>query len=185
MGMNAKRACRALKAAGVRRSSLCGLWWPIGRQKRLLDLVRERRAVLEAKNNIVEFLVKTQGALAELHLGRLEEVRVALMDAEKKRLILSVGASSSLLEKDLSGRHGSEVGRALEQALSELVAEGVILEAPAKEARASNDVYLVVHGRKGAHYDFSELNRLLREGEQLRSRSRREDSSGSSRSYRM
>lgn len=189
MGINAKRARRALRAAGLGSFSLCGLLWPIGRQKRLLALLRERRAALEAKGNIVGFLVRTQGALSDLGLGRLEQVQVALRDPEKKRLILAVGASRPMLEEELSARDGSEVGRALERALSELVAGGVILRVPAKEALGTNDVYVVVHGRKRPQYDLREIDQLLREGREygseLRARERREQTTGGSRTYRM
>jgi len=189
MGISARRARRALKAAGLRGPALCTLFWPIARQKRLLALLHERRAVLEAKNNVVEFLLTTQRALADLQLRRLEQVQAALGDPEKKRLIMTVGASRVMLEEELSARYGSEVGRALEQALSELVGEGVTLRVPAKEALTTHDVYLIVHGRNRPHYDLGELNRLLREGRhhgaELRSRARREEATGRNRTYRM
>jgi len=189
MAINVKRARSALRNAGLHGSARLGLAWPIGRQKRVADLLRQRRAVLEAKNHVVEFLFRTQRGLADLRLTRLEQVHAALQDPEQRRIIMTVGASQVMLEEELSSRHGSETGGSLDRALAELVAEGVLLQVPAKAALANHDIYVAVHSRKRPHYDVGELNRLLQEnrgyGAELRSRSQREESTGDARTYRM
>ncbi|NIO13116.1 MAG: hypothetical protein GTO31_04395 [Xanthomonadales bacterium] len=189
MAIDAKRARRALRAAGMRGSALWTLFWPLASQKRLLSLLRARSAVLEAKNNVLDLLLTTQRALSGLGLRRPEQLPGVLRDPEKKRLIMTAGASRVMLEEELSARHGSEVGRALDRALAELVAEGLILQVPAKEILASHDVYLVLHGRRRPHYDLGDLTQLLQEarhyGAELRSRARREQVTGQNRTYRM
>ena len=188
-GMDARRVRRALRAAGVGQSALCGLRWPFGRKKRMLSLVRKRLAVLEAKNEVVDFLFRTQRSLAGLGLVGLEQVRAALGEAEKRRLILTAGASRTMLEEELSARHGSEAGRALDQALAELAAEGVVLRVPGAMMLANHDVYLAVLERGRPQYDVSELSRLVWEGRQyaqeLRRRVRREKATGRERTYRL
>ena len=189
MAINVKRARSALRNAGLHGSARLGLTWPIGRQKRVTALLRQRRTVLEAKNHVVEFLFRTQRGLADLRLTRLEDVHAALLDPGQRRIIMTVGASRAMLEEELSSRYGSETGGSLEGALAELVAEGVLLQVPAKAALANHDIYVSVHSRKRPHYDVGELNRLLQEGRgygtELRSRSRREEKTGDARTYRM
>jgi hypothetical protein len=79
------------------------------------------------------------------------------------------------------------VGQALDQALSELIAEGVLLRVPGKTVMSREDVFLAVQRGRRPHYDVSELNRLVRQsgsyGRDLRSRARREASTTSERSY--
>ena len=189
MAIDSKRARAALKTAGVSELALRGLFWPLGREKRLRALLHERRATLEAKNHVLDFLHRTQGRLAELKLTRLEDVLAALEDSQSRRLVATLGASRTMIEDDLTSRHGSEVGRPLDQAFSELVAEGVVLQVPAQALAAQYDVYLAVQDRQRPQYDVAELNGLLREGRQygkeLRSRARREERTGRTRTYRM
>ncbi len=189
MAIDSKRAQAALKAAGARGLTLCGLFWPLGKEKRLRALLHERRAALEAKNHVIDFLHRTQGRLAELKLTLLEHVLTALEDPQSRRLVATLGASRAMIEDDLTSRHGSEVGRPLDQALLELVAEGVVLQVPAQALAAQYDVYLAVQNRQRPHYDVAELSGLLREGRQygteLRSRARREEQTGRTRTYRM
>ncbi len=94
-----------------------------------------------------------------------------------------------MLEEELASRYGAEGGWALDDALSELIAQGVILRVPAKSALSNHDLYLVARGRERARYDIGELNRLLqqgrRHGSQLRSRARREGTTGGGRTYDM
>jgi hypothetical protein len=189
MAINVKRARRALRNAGLQSSARLGLAWPLGRQKRVTTLLRERREVLEAKNHVVEFLFRTQRGLADLRLSRVEHAHTALQDPQKRRIIMTVGASQVMLAEELSARYGLETGRSLERALAELVSEGVVLQVPAKAALANHDIYLAVHSRRRPHYDVGELNRLLRDGRdygaELRSRSRREETTGDARTYDM
>ena len=102
MAINVKRARRALRNAGLQSSARLGLAWPIGRQKRVTTLLRERREVLEAKNHVVEFLFRTQRGLSDLRLSRVEHVHTALQDPQKRRIIMTVGASQVMLAEELS-----------------------------------------------------------------------------------
>lgn len=189
MAIDLRRARRALRVAGARRTALLGLSWPLGRLRRVQALIRQRRAVLEAKNNVLGFLARTQGPLAEFELGRLEHVEAALKQPAKRRLILAAGASREMVEDELSSRHGSETGRSLDQALSELVADGLVLEVPAEAAAANHDIYLIADRRDRPHYDVAELTRLLQEesqyGTRLRQRARREAATKHGRTYRL
>lgn len=189
MTMDAGRVRRALKAAGLRGPVLHTLFWPLAGRARLRTLLRERCAILEAKNNVLDFLLRTQRPLAELNLSRPQQIPAAARDPQKKRLILAAGASRLMLEDELSARHGSEVGRTLDQALSELASERIILRLPAKEILATHDIYLIVHRRSRPHCDAGELNKLLHEdrsyGAELRLRARRQQITGRSRTYRV
>ena len=189
MAIDSKRARTALKAAGVSGLALRGLFWPLGRERRLRALLHERRAALEAKNNVLEFLHRTQGPLAELKLTRLEHVLTALEDVQNRRLVATLGASRAMIEDDLTSRHGSEVGRPLDQALLEMVAEGIVLQVPAQALAAQYDLYLAAQSGRRPHYDVAELSLLLREGRQygteLRARARREEQTDRTRTYRM
>jgi len=189
MGIDVKRARRALKSAGARGAGLYFLVCPVGRDKRLWAMLRRRRAVLEAKSNVVDLLFRNQRAIAELSLGSLDEVRRALQEPEKRRLIMTVAASRALLEEELRSHYKSEVGRALDLALSELVAEGVLLQVPGKTVLANQDIYLAVHRKGQPRYDTAELDRLLREGrrygDELRARARSERATDATRSYRL
>jgi hypothetical protein len=187
MGIDVGRARRALKAAGAGGSALCAAAWPFGRERRLRILARRRLATLEAKNRVVEFLFRTQKPLADFHLFNLERVESLLKDPEKRKLIIGMSVSQEVIEEELTSRSGAEVGQALDQALSELIAEGVLLRVPGKTVMSREDVFLAVQRGRRPHYDVSELNRLVRQsgsyGRDLRSRARREASTTSERSY--
>jgi hypothetical protein len=189
MALDVRRAKEALRASGMSSSSLSGLRWPFGREKRLLSLLRERRAVLEAKNHIVDYLFSAQRAVGPLALASVEGVQAALQDSEKRRVIVTVGANRAMLQEELSARYGSELGRALDQALMELEGEGVLLQVPGRMVSAHQNVFLAVFGRGRPQYEISELTRLLQQGQnqgaRLRQRARKEDASGGSRTYRM
>ncbi len=187
MGIDVKRARRALKSAGARGASVLGTAWPLGRQGRLRNLLRRRLAVLEAKNAVIDFLYRSQGPLAELRLFTIERVQQCLKDPETRKRIIGVSPSREVIAEELISRSGAEVGRSLEQALSELVREGEVLQVPGKDVVSRDDVYLAVQRGRRPHYDTSELNRLVRQGlgysAELRKRTRRDASTTGGRSY--
>ena len=182
-----RSACRALEASGIKRGSMRWLCFPWGRETRLRRALRLRRSVLEAKNGVVDHLFSAQAALAELDLHDLSGVEQALQDAEKRPLLLTFGVNREMLSTELAQKYGVETGGPLDEALAELIAEGLILRVPGELASASHDLFLAIHGRGRGHYDLSEVNRLLREGRdyrgELQARQRRETTSGRGRSY--
>ncbi|HUU53762.1 MAG TPA: hypothetical protein VMY87_02490 [Armatimonadota bacterium] len=187
MGIDIKRAQRALRSAGARGPSICAAAWPFGRERRLRSLLRRRLAVLEAKNAVVDFLFQTQRPLADLHLFTLEHIQRGLEDPEKRKLIIALSPSREVIAEELMSRSGAEVGPSLDQAVSELLHDGVVLRVAGEDVLSPHDVYLAVQRGRQPHYDISELNRLVREGRgygaELRARARREASSTSGRSY--
>lgn len=189
MALDVKQAESALRTSGVPARDLCSLWWPFGRQRRALLLVRKRVSVLEAKNNVVDVLFPTQRALAQFHLNTVQQVEEALRESEKQRLIAAVGMSRAVMEDELRSRYGTELGPALDSALAELVAEGVVLQVPGKAMLSDRDVYLASYRNDKPHYDVSRLSKVLAGsrgyGAELRARARRESSTGDSRSYRL
>lgn len=187
MGIDVARACRALKSSGVRRPSVCSTAWPFGRDRRLRTLMRRRLAVLEAKNAVVEFLFRAQAPLRDLRLLTLDDVRRGLEDPGSRRTIIGLCPNRNAIEHEVVSRSGSEIGGALDLALSELVRSGVVLQVSVSDIPSSDDVYIAVQHGRPPHYDTAELNRLVREGlgygAQLRRRARRDTSTTSSRSY--
>lgn len=187
MAIDVRQARRALKAAGVRNSALCATAWPFGRERRLRILLRRRLAVVEAKNIVAELLFRTQRPLRDLRLFSLEQVERALNDPDRRKLVVGMSASREVIAEELTSLSGAEVGRALDQALSELLAEGVLLRVPGKMVMSREDVFLAVQRGARPHYDTSEINRLVRQGssyaKDLRSRARREASTTTERSY--
>jgi len=186
MGIDIRRARRALRSAGGRSTAL---YWPFGRERRARILLRRRLAVLEAKNAVADFLYSTQEPLADLRLSTVADVERLLGDPEKRRLIVGRSVSREVIEEELNRRAGAELGRALDQALSELIADGFVLQVPGKELLMRDDVYLAVLSKHPPRYEVSELNRLVREGSgyaaHLRTRSRREETTTGRRSYRL
>lgn len=187
MGIDIRRARRALRAAGAGGTSICGTAWPFGRERRVRNALRRRLAILEAKNAVVDFLFRTQTPLAELHLFALDHIQRGLEDPDARKTIIAVSPSREVIEEEIVSRSGAEIGRSLDDALSELVRDGVLLQVPGKDVLSTHDVYVAVQRGRRPHYDTAELSRLVREGlsygAQLRTRARREASSTSSRSY--
>ncbi|MFB3881126.1 MAG: hypothetical protein ACE149_07675 [Armatimonadota bacterium] len=184
MGIDIGRARRALRSAGGRSS---GLYWPFGRERRARLLLRSRLAILEAKNAVAGFLYSTQRPLADLQLDTLADVERVLADPQRRKLVVGRTVSREVIEEELRRKAGSELGRALDQALSELIAEGFVLQLPGKQVLMREDVYLAVLSRPQPKYEVSELNRLVREGSgyaaQLRTRARRDEATTGRRSY--
>jgi hypothetical protein len=189
MAIDVRRARRALAAAGARGPALFAAAWPFGRERRLRSLLRRRLAVLEAKNRVVDLLFRMQKPLGELRLFTLDTVERALGDPERRKLIVGMSVSREVIEEEITSRSGAEVGLALDRALSELLAEGVLMRVPGKMVMSREDVFLAVQRGARPHYDVSELSRLVHEGRghgsELRSRARREASTTSGRSYQL
>ena len=182
-----RSACRALEASGAKRGSVRWLRFPWNREERLRRALRLRKGILDAKNSAADFLFSTQAPLAQLELHDLAGVEAALQDAEKRPLLLTFGVNREMLASELAAKYSAETGAPLDEALAELIAEGLVLRVPGELAAASHDIYLAIHGRGRKHYDLSEFNRLLREGRdyrrELKARQRRETTSGRGRSY--
>jgi hypothetical protein len=189
MALDIKRARRLLKASGLPDGALRGLAWPFGREKRALALFRQRLAVLQCKNNIVDYLFRSQRGLAELCLTTVEQARDLLQDPEKRRLIMALAVVRAMLEDVLSSNYKSEVGRTLDQALAELINDGVVLRLPAEMLASHSDAFVAVHSKDRPHYDAAPITNLLQEsrdyGKELRTRLKHTDSSGRGRTYRM
>jgi hypothetical protein len=183
-----KEARRVLSASGLSAGATLGLLWPFGRERRARALLRRRRAVLEAKNHVVDFLCRAQRALVPLCLTGAEALREALETPEQRGMIMAVGITRPMLEETLAARYGSEQGRALDQALVELLADGVLLEAPGVGA-SGEPVYFVTQGQQGRRYDLSAFTRLLTEGRhygaELRSRLRQREKTGRDRTHQL
>jgi hypothetical protein len=201
MRTDIRRARRALTSAGARSAAL---YWPFGRERRAHLLLRRRLAVLEAKNAVADLLFRRQKPLTDatlrsgeapslrstsLRLSTVADVERALGDPEKRKLVVALSVSREVIEEELQRRPGTELGRALDQALFELIRDGLVLEVPGKALLMREDVFVAAMSKPQPHYDVSELNRLLREGTsyatQLRARARREDTTTVSRSYRL
>jgi hypothetical protein len=183
-----KEARRALAASGMSGGQLLGLLWPFGRDKRALALLRDRRAVLEAKNLAVDYMFRSQQPLAALRLTNSEQLQKALQDPDKRRLIVSLGINRAMIEDVLLSRHGAEVGRSLERALDELVVAGVVLKA-ATMPTSNQEIYVAVHTASRPKFDVSILNRLLQESRdfsaELRARFNRNEKKDISRTHRL
>jgi len=186
MGIDIRRARSVLRRSGAATVSL---YWPLGRQRRATALLHRRLAVLEAKNAIGELLFRCQRPLAELRLNAIAEVEMALQDPDRRKLVVGLGMSREVIETELGRLAGAEAGSAIEQALAELVREGVVLQVPGRAFMSGGDVYLAVYRGSRPQYDVSQLSRLVREGTSyglhLRQRSRREASTTTGRSYRL
>ena len=187
MGIDLSRVRRILRATGAPESALAGLKWPFGRQRRLYALLRRRLAVLEGKNAVVDLLFRSQMPLAQHELYQVEQVAGANQDPEIRRLVLALGLTRRDIAAQLSPKFGPEVIESLDQTLTELIREGVVLCLTAKDVSARDDLYLAVFRGPRPHYDVSDLAKLLRQvgtpGAHLRQRSHRESTTDSSRSY--
>jgi len=183
MGIDIGRARRALGRAGGPSAALL---WPFGRERRAQLLLQRRLAVLDAKNAVADILFGAQKPLTELQLSTLVDVERALTDPEKRRLVVRLGVSREVIEDELKRRPGSELGRSLDQALSELIAEGYLLQVPGPVVLMRDPIYIAVLHKKQPHYEVAELNRLVREGSTfLKDRARRHDSTTAGRQYRL
>jgi hypothetical protein len=150
-------------------------------------LLQRRLAVLDVKNAVADLLFRLQRPLAENRLDSLARVRELLVDPEKRKRLISITPSRSVIEEELSRTPGVELGRTLDLALGELVAEGVVLRIPGKDVSSSEDVFLSAPSSRPPHWDTAELNRLVREGvsqaAELQRRERRRSTTDGSRSY--
>ncbi len=183
MSIDIGRARQALQRAGAPSG---GLLWPIGREGRVRVLLRRRLAVLDVKNAVVDLLFTGQKPLAGLRLSTLADVERAMGDREKRQTLCALLVSREVLEDGLRQKRGIELGKTLDEALTELVAEGVILRIAGSVVLMRSDVYLAVLSRPQPHYDVAELNRLVREGSTfLKSRARQHDSTTGGRQYRL
>jgi len=187
-GLHWREARRALIASGLRRSAVLSLLWPFGREERARRLMRQRRAVLEAKNHVIEYLSRAQRPLDSLGLATSEDLRTALEAPEKRGLIMGVAINRPMMEEVLAARHEAEVGPALDQALAELVAEGVVLKVSGMPV-LTDDIHVIAGGRAAARYDLSGLTRLLGEGRdyggELRARLRRKQRTDVGRTHQL
>jgi len=185
---DAKLACEALKASGMRGCATWSLLFPIGRKARTCALLRKRRAVLEAKNAVLDSLFRFQKALEPLGLRTRDQAEAMVRDPERRRTLVAVGLNRSSLEDELS-RYGVELGSALDRALVELVQEQRVLRVATPGALPGSDLYLVVYDRGRGRYDLGLIDRLLQRGrgqvygDVLRTRERSERDSGGGRSY--
>jgi hypothetical protein len=189
MALKWREAWRALRASGMPATAFCRAAWPIGREKRLTSLIRQRRAVLDTKNAVTDHLFRSQRALASLRLHRTSDVKSALANPERRRMVMSVACSRGMLEEALLSRQGVETGRTLDTALAELTREEAIARIPANGVLAGQDVVVALHGRGRRRYDVAALSRLLQGsrdyGGELRARLLRGESTGQGRSYRL
>lgn len=189
MALDITRARRLLKASGLSDSALRGLAWPFGREKRALTLFRQRLAVLECKNNVVDYLFRSQRRLAELAITNVEQARELLQEPDKRRLIMAMAVVRAMLEDILSNNYKSEIGRTLDQALAELIDEGVVLQLPAEMFAFDSDAFLAIHSKGRPRYDTAPIINLLQEsrdyGKELRTRLKHTESSERGRTYRM
>lgn len=186
--LDCRQVRQALTASGLRPAATLGLIWPFGRGRRAQALLRQRRAVLEAKNHVVEYLARRHRPLVPLGLAQAEQVQQALANPETRGLVMAVGINRAMIEDELVARSGAELGRALDRALAELESEGVALKVSAMPASA-DVIYVLAHGRERQRYDVSRLNRLLAQGSEygarLRARLRGEDSTQQGRVHRL
>jgi hypothetical protein len=183
-----REARQALAASGMSGGQLLALLWPFGRGKRTRSLLLDRRTVLEAKSLVVDFLFRAQHRLADLRLTDSEGLRKALLDPEKRPLIMSLGINRAMIEEVLRSRYGAEAGRSLEKALSELIASGTILKSSPRPG-TDHEVFIAVHARPRPQFALGRLNRLLQEGRdwggELRERLKRNEKKDIGRTHRL
>jgi len=186
--LNWREVRRVLGTSGLGRCSLAGLLWPFGWKRRARALLQKRRSVLEAKNQVVDYLFRAQRPLAPLGLSSPEKLHEALQDPEKRRLVVSVGISRAMMEEALLSRCGCEVGQPLDCALAELVAAGAIMKVSGL-SRSNHEVYVAALGKTRPHFDLSPLNQLLQEGRdlgsELKARLQRESQIDLTRTHRL
>jgi len=182
-------AYHALQASGLKGWDLFSLRLPIGRTRRVQAALRRRSALLKARNDVMDIVFRRQGRLAPLGLESVAQVETTLHDPEQRRLLAALGLNREMLEAELREHHGTETSEALEEALQDLVAAGVLLRVPGKLLLASSDIFLAVHARRREPYNVGLLTRLLREGRdherELRSRQERGTSTDTGRTYRL
>ena len=188
MAIDVRLARAALHASGMKSYSTLSLLLPFGREARLQGMLGKRRSILESKNYILDSLFRVQKSLEPFALQTTLEAKEALRDSEKRRMIVALGLSRSMLE-DETHRFGGQLGEAFTTALKELLAEGRVLEVNGAEGAPSGEIYLAVHRRGRQRYDVSTFNRLLQRSAQygatLRTREKTEGDRDVSRTYRM
>jgi len=186
MSADLRRARRALRTSGARGTAL---WWPFGQQRRAHLLLRQRLAVLEAKNAVAGMLFRRHRPDVQLPLSSAADVERALSDPDKRKALVGMSVSREVIEEELLRRPGADLGRSLDQALAELIREGTVLRVPGKALLMPEDAFVAATTKRQPHYDPSELNRLVREGSgygsHLRARARRERQTTVERSYRL
>ncbi len=189
MALNAAQARQALRASGAPAVTTLTLVWPFATTSRIRALLRKRRAVLENKNQIVDYLARAQRPAAELRISRQEQLATALDQPDQRRVLLPVAVSREMIEDVLRTRAGAECGRALDQALAELIREGMLLRTSAQVGAAQQEVFYLVHLRGRPHYSLSEIEAVLQQdrglGADLRARHRRDRGTDVSRTYRL
>lgn len=182
-----RAACRALERSGVARGRVRWLSLPLNREARLRQALSRRRAVLEAKNSVVDLLTSSQVALARFKLREAADVQRALQDPQAKPILLAVGLDRDMLAAEVARKFGIETGTSLDEALAELIAEGQIARVATEVSGVRQELFFALHGRARRQYDLSEISRLLREGRdyrrELQTRNQREMSTGRGRSY--
>jgi len=181
-------ACEVLRASGVKRGTLLGLWLPLGREQRIQTAARRRHAVLEAKNLVLDTLARGQKPLAALGLRTPKEAREAMRSPEARHLIVTLGLNRAVLE-DEADRYGAELGSSFTEALNELVRERRVIRLAGVVDAPGGEIYLLVHVDTKRRYDLAPLNRLLRKGEEygamLRSREKAQRDQDRGRTYRI
>lgn len=189
MALDINRARRILKASGLSDGALRGLAWPFGREERALTLFRQRLAVLQCKNDIVDYLFRSQRGLTELAITNVEQARELLEVPDTRRLIMALAVVHAMLEDVLSSSYKSEIGRTLDQALAELIDDGVILRLPAEMLASQSDAFVAVYSKGRPHYDIAPITNLLQEvrdyGKELRTRLKHTEGSDRGRTYRL
>ena len=187
MGIDTRQARRALKSSGARGLSLLSRTWPFGRNGRLRELLRRRLAVVETKNAVCDLLFPLQRPVTDYHVDTLARAREFLGAAENRRLLARAAQTRTVIEEELSHSVGIELGSTLDVALTELVAEGVLLHVPGREVLAQEDVYLLTAREHCPRQETAELKRLVQAqgtgADLLRHRERRRSTTDGSRSY--
>jgi hypothetical protein len=137
----------------------------------------------------MDLIFRIQAPLARLGIHSQTDVEAAMQIPEKRCLLGACGLNREMVEGELRERYGSETAGALDAALQDLVAEGLVLKVPGRLLLATSDIFLALHARRRPPYDVGPLNRLLHEGRDeekaLRSRDKRDTSTDTGRTYRL
>jgi len=188
MSTDIMTACEVLRASGVKRGTLLGLWLPLGREQRIQTAARRRHSVLEAKNLVLDTLARGQKPLTALDLRTAQQAREALRDPESRHLIVTLGLNRAVLE-DEADRYGAELGASFTEALNELVRERRLLRLAGVFDAPGGEIYLLIPVDAKRRYDLTPLNRLLHQGEEygdlLRSREKASRDQDRGRTYRI
>jgi hypothetical protein len=181
-------ACELLRASGVKSCAFLGLWFPLGRERRIQSVARRRHAVLEAKNLILDALARVQKPLAVLGLQTVKHAREALKSPEHRHLIVTLALNRATLEEEAE-RYGIGIGASFTQALAELTRARRLLRLTGVIDAPGGELYLLVHLGARARYDLSGLNHLLKKDEEygtlLRRREQADRERNAGREYRL